>query len=754
MTPPYPSGEAGRISSDDLVLSARAGMSTASRAGSGRPEKSVLLDRAYESYCLRCDAGEKPDPDEFCARFPAYQTSLRRLIEAHRFFEENPALLAEEHTARWPQPGDLFLGFELVRELGRGAFARVFLAEEPALGYRRVAVKISMRGAAEAETLGRVSHPNIVPVHSVQQDPESGLTAVCMPYLGGATLCDVLDRITSSPRVPRGAEVLAEAINDARAGEETGDSDQKREQALAGGSYVDAVLRIGVQLAEALAWIHAQGICHRDLKPSNVLLSCDGRPKLLDFNLSFDERLATTRLGGTVPYMSPEQLLAMDEEGHPEASLIDARSDVYSLGVILFQLLSAAHPFGEIPLKLSTKDLRRHLLEKQQQGPRPLRSANGQLDRALARLLESCLAYNPLRRPQSAAELAAGLKRSLSRTAQLRRWARMHPVLAAGICGLAVAGTSLASHVVATREPYAFREQNRGLTAYQQGDYPTAIEHFNRALEADPRLAATAYTRGRAHQHQRMLKAALDDYTLADSIAPTGVTAASMGYCQTWLNMHEAAIASYNEAIRRGYAPAAVFNAIGYTYLVAGGSDVAKKLEAARRSLDRAIDLDPSMQAAYHNRAVVGLQAIRPPFGIREQAIKDIRRAMELGRESAQLYHDAAYIYAEAGYEDAGHSGLLEMPMIPCGGPTLLAQLAAGCAVSDAQATIWAPQAVDCLRKAAELGDDTKSYARDYLFRGLQQRPDFQALRAVKPSGRGLVGAPLVPDPAPERRLP
>src|SRR5262245_34039445 len=117
-------------------------------------QKSEALDRAYSDYCRLQETGEAPDPSEFCSRFPGLRTSLHRLLEAHHFFAENAHRRSPFHPLGWPEPGTTFLGYSLIRELGRGAFARVFLATEPALGHRQVAVKISLQGHVEAETLG------------------------------------------------------------------------------------------------------------------------------------------------------------------------------------------------------------------------------------------------------------------------------------------------------------------------------------------------------------------------------------------------------------------------------------------------------------------------------------------------------------------------------------------------------------------------------------------------------------------------
>src|SRR5580765_8589829 len=117
--------------------------------------KSILVDQAYDEYCRRVDAGEKLDPNDFCARFPALRSSLTRLLDAH-FMVEEQTRLAPAPEIRWPEVGETFLGYRLLLELGKGAFARVFLATESKLGDRLVAIKVAYHGAREAEVLGRI----------------------------------------------------------------------------------------------------------------------------------------------------------------------------------------------------------------------------------------------------------------------------------------------------------------------------------------------------------------------------------------------------------------------------------------------------------------------------------------------------------------------------------------------------------------------------------------------------------------------
>ena len=223
--------------------------------------------------------------------FQRFPSSLVLLIAVRSLLAQDPEFQGLLETVVWPQPGETFLGFELVREIGRGTFGRVFLASEPALGGRQVVLKVAPRGGREAEVLGRLRHPNIVPVHSVQVDQTTGLTAFCMPYLGCATLGDVLDRGFAATAPPQSAHIVLEAVRAANA-DLVLPASALPHRHLRRGPYVNSAIHLAAELADALAYAHEQGVYHRDLKPSNVLLSPDGRPLLLDFNLSADERLS------------------------------------------------------------------------------------------------------------------------------------------------------------------------------------------------------------------------------------------------------------------------------------------------------------------------------------------------------------------------------------------------------------------------------------------------------------------------------
>ncbi len=369
---------------------------------------SLVMDLAYEEFCLRREAGEAVQMSTFCDRFPTVADSLRILLSAHECIEEDGgSLYAQE---QWPELNTHFLGFDLIRELGRGTFARVYLATQPALGDRRVVVKVSQRGQGEAETLGRIAHRNIVPVFSIQEDAATLLSAICMPYLGSGTLFNV----TSAIRTARGPRPRAALFLDA------GRQDTEIEHVpaefvevdpfLVKAPYADGVAHIAAQLADALAYAHDQGICHRDLKPSNILLSPSGRPLLLDFNLSSDDRLERTLVGGTLPYMPPEQLRCVADFQAEEAETNDPRSDIFSLGVILFELLTGQLPFGDQTPHEAAGINAMRILAQQTQGCPHLARLVPDIHPALAKIIQKCLRWDPAERFSSARELALRLR--------------------------------------------------------------------------------------------------------------------------------------------------------------------------------------------------------------------------------------------------------------------------------------------------------------------------------------------------------
>jgi tetratricopeptide (TPR) repeat protein len=216
--------------------------------------------------------------------------------------------------------------------------------------------------------------------------------------------------------------------------------------------YVDAVLWLTARLADGLAHAHDRGILHCDLKPANVLLSDEGQPMLLDFNLAVDTARRIpgqgSVVGGTLPYMAPEHLELFLGGNRP----VDARSDVYALGVILYELLTCRHPFHLRDGLLAALPA---MVAERRQLP-PVRRWNRAVTPAVEAIVHRCLAPDPARRYQSARQLLEDIERHRARrplrhapnrsvAERLRKWRRRHPALAAAGVVAAVAGVAVAA---------------------------------------------------------------------------------------------------------------------------------------------------------------------------------------------------------------------------------------------------------------------------------------------------------------------
>ena len=358
----------------------------------------TLVALIYEAFCLREEAGEAPDPTDYLARYTEVAGQLRRVLDIHGLVgtaASTAGLLQANPPPAFPKAGETIAGFRLVEELGRGAFARVFLAEERQLANRPVALKVARAGSREPQTLARLQHTHIVPVHSYRTDPATGLHLLCMPYFGRVTLARLL--ADAQVKVARSGSELVEAIDRLGTNEPLPSGRSAGRAALSRRTYAQAIAWWGARMAEALEHAHDHGVLHRDVKPSNVLVTRDGLAMLLDFNLAREVVLEGDEAdralpGGTLDYMAPEQL---EELAEGASDRVEARSDVFGLGVLLYEALAGARPFATPRDAGSAAELLGRAVEIRRAGPPAVRSVRPDVPPALAAVVTRCLAADP-----------------------------------------------------------------------------------------------------------------------------------------------------------------------------------------------------------------------------------------------------------------------------------------------------------------------------------------------------------------------
>ncbi len=307
------------------------------------------VDLVYEEYHVRRQAGDDVEPAAYFKRFPTQETELRRLLKLE---SPNVTTTLIRGSAQLPiNLGDQIDDFDLLTELGKGAFACVYLARQRSM-QRMVALKVSADKGAEPQTLAQLDHPNIVRVYDQRQLPDRKLRLLYMQYVPGGTLEGPHEHLQRLAPVQRNGQQFLNAID--RVLDERGESpptDSSTREKISNASWPQVVCWLGSKLAAALAYAHRQGVLHRDLKPANVLIAADGNPKLADFNISFASKLEgatpAAYFGGSLAYMSPEQLEACNPSHEREPDSLDGRADVYSLGVLLWELLTGSRPFPD-----------------------------------------------------------------------------------------------------------------------------------------------------------------------------------------------------------------------------------------------------------------------------------------------------------------------------------------------------------------------------------------------------------------------
>ncbi|MHC4547564.1 MAG: serine/threonine-protein kinase [Planctomycetota bacterium] len=440
-------------------------------------DESVVLElRAYQAAL---EAGEQPDRDAMLARFPELSEELAGCLDGLDLMYRVAPHLQDE------APGDLDLtpatalgDFRILREVGRGGMGVVYEADQMSLG-RRVALKVLPFAAVldsrylrrfknEAQAAAHLHHTSIVPVHAV--GCERGVHYYAMQFIEGPTLAGLIDELKSFAGNGRGRD--STPALDAIARERTTESPR----------FCRAVAHLGIQAAEALDYAHESGVIHRDIKPPNLIVDEKGHLWITDFGLAStrnDTGLTVTGdIVGTMRYMSPEQALG-------KRVPVDHRTDIYSLAVTLYELLTLEQAFpGDDPAVIMQEVAFRE--------PTRPRALNPATPPELETILLKAMSKDPADRYTTAQELADDLRRftedrpiharrpsAFKRTVQ---WSRRHPAVmwaTAVVLVLAIAGLIAGNIVIANERDDAKNARDEATVAN------AALEANSQTLKAN-----------------------------------------------------------------------------------------------------------------------------------------------------------------------------------------------------------------------------------------------------------------------------
>ncbi|MBL9125583.1 MAG: protein kinase [Planctomycetaceae bacterium] len=492
-----------------------------------------LLEGILTEFAERCRRGEEVRVEEYLDRHPQLASELREVLPALRKLNTLAPAASDERAALLPSQLPARIGeYRIVGELGRGGMGVVYQAIQESLN-RRVALKVVARPPAEhdagrerfsreARIAAQLHHTNIVPVFGA--GVAENLLFYAMQYIEGESLDRVIAQlrefesdldadfrwIQSPPPARRRSAPLALRILSGRlaaAGESPSDSgDNPAESGAASAistasasmrvcptGHCASVARLGVQVAGALAHAHAHGILHRDIKPSNLILDPAGTVWLTDFGLAQREAepglTSAGDLVGTLRYLAPERFRGE----------VDARADVYALGLVLYELLTFRPAFAET----NRQALMEQICGAELPSPRTVRRG---IPRDLETIVLKAAAHEPTQRYSSAAALADDLNRFLAGRPVLARplgpwgrfwrWRRRNPVVA----GLA----SLLLLVLLTSLPIVTWQWRRA-----ERNFQLAAEMERTALA---HAADAVHQRDRAEQNFLRARQAVDDY--------------------------------------------------------------------------------------------------------------------------------------------------------------------------------------------------------------------------------------------------
>lgn len=599
--------------------------------------KTLVIDLIYEEFCRKSENGDLVDEREFARQFPGFEKSILYQIAIHKIVEPDQKLTFQNLEEQdIPQVGDVFLGFKLVSELGRGAFARVFHGIDRSLE-RQVVVKVCFYGAEEAKTLARLAHNNIVPVHSVTCDDKTELTAICMPFLGSCTLLDLIDSNHCHRQTKRLGKNESIAEQDETEIDQIHLATREWMTPMSAESFNLKVSEKLLEVLSALEYVHTQGFCHGDIKPSNVLLSDNGKAMLLDFNLSRSNQEQITH-GGTLPYMAPEQLRPLFDMRTADFSKIGPRADLFQFGATFYELLTGQLPFGDSLKGDSVSSVAKQLYERQKQSPRKICDLAPRVDNRIAGLIESCLCCELSERPSSARALISELESYSKIRSKLQRFlATNFPMVSL----LTVACLVVVSVFFIQSLSYVDNQFREGLELQQIGSHSDAVVRFSNVLAKEPELKNVQFLRAISFAREEEFRLAIDDLFEVSKEKEDGRAEAFSAYCMFFANEpRDRVISWFQQSIKKGYKNEYILSNLGYVYLRSSS------LTAARNYLEAATQMNPSLLAAFISLSE--LEVIESYQQRKKPDLSFINRAIEISDKHGETYFHASELYSRA----------------------------------------------------------------------------------------------------------
>lgn len=595
-------------------------MTTHIENGSEREER--LHDLVAE-YIEAVEAGQAPDRGALLDRYPEYSDKLAEFFAARDqlayLTPPRPATFATEHG----ELGD----FRILRLVGRGGMGIVYEAEQISLR-RRVALKVLPFAATmdprqlqrfqnEARAAASLQHPHIVPVHAV--GCERGVHYYAMQFIDGQTLADLICQLRGLKRPAQSGELptppSADTVEEPRVQAAT-------EPSVREPAYFRRVAEWGIQAAEALEHAHALGIVHRDVKPANLMVDAQGTLWVTDFGLArtaADNGMTMTGdVLGTLRYMSPEQALA-------KHGLVDHRTDVYSLGVTLYELLT-------LRPAIDGKDRQEIQQQVAAEEPQPPRRINRAMPKELETILLKAMAKNPAERYVTAREFAEDLRRFLedkpirarrpTMLQRARKWAQRHRSVVRAV-GVTLLLGAIVSAWQAVRATLAEKDARGAETDARKAESDArraewdarkaeadALAERNRAVKAEADAKEQrdrALTAMKAATESEADTKAFSDFLVEDVLIvarPEG-EAGGLGINVTVKQALDAAAPKIGERFRgRPRAEAIARHDLGVTYRRVGD------LDAAEEQLRRALALRREVLGADHRDTLSTLNSL------------------------------------------------------------------------------------------------------------------------------------------------